>query len=112
MQSASALLLFQAKECNDQIPAKAYEYLYAGRPILGLADREGDTGKLLERFGVPGVVTLEDENAIAQMLERVLPQIRAGRYPIPARDAVMIVSRRAGAQQLGQLLDLSVLKTR
>ena len=57
-------------------------------------------------------IPTEDENAIAQMLERVLPQIRAGRYPIPAREAVMSVSRRAGAQQLAELLDLSVLKTR
>jgi hypothetical protein len=46
------------------------------------------------------------------MLERALPQIREGRYPIPAREAVMSVSRRAGAQQLAGLFDLSVLKTR
>lgn len=110
MQRASALLLFQAKECNDQIPAKAYEYLYAGRPILGLADPLGDTGKLLERFGVPGVVSLEDEADITRMLEQVLPQIRERRYPIPPREAVMSVSRRAGAEQLAALLDSAVEK--
>lgn len=108
MQSASALLLFQADNCNDQIPAKAYEYLYAGRPILGIADPSGDTGRLLQRFGVPGIARLESEDAIYAMLRETLPQIAAGSYPIASRALVLSVSRRAGAQQLAALLDETV----
>lgn len=105
MQSASALLLFQARLCNEQIPAKAYEYLYARRPILGLTDPQGDTGRLLQRFGVSGVVALEDEDGILQMLRSALPMIRNGTYPVAGLDQVMSVSRRAGAEQLAELLN-------
>jgi glycosyltransferase involved in cell wall biosynthesis len=112
MSEASALLLFQARVCNDQIPAKAYEYLAAGRPILGLADPAGDTGRLLQRFGVPDVTALEDESALVTMLERALPAIRAGTYPVAERSAVMAVSRRAGAEQLAAILDRVVAARR
>ena len=108
MQSASALLLFQAAVCNEQIPAKAYEYLYAGRPILGITDPLGDTGQLLRRFGVPGVSALEDEEGILRMLRASLPMIEAGRYPTPAREAVMAVSRKSGAELLARTLEEAV----
>lgn len=108
MLAASALLLFQAKVCNDQIPAKAYEYLYARRPILGLTDPAGDTGQLLKRFAVPGVTALEDESGITQMLRSALRLIRRGEYRVPQLDEVMSVSRRAGAAQLAEVLDRAV----
>jgi glycosyltransferase involved in cell wall biosynthesis len=105
MLTAEGLLLFQAKVCDEQIPAKAYEYLYAGRPIIGLANPEGDTGRLLRRFGIPGIAALEEEDSIVKMLETALPQIRKGQYPTPARQAVMELSRRSGAGKLAELLD-------
>lgn len=40
MMEVDALLVMQASNCNAQIPAKIYEYLRAGRPILGLTDRQ------------------------------------------------------------------------
>jgi hypothetical protein len=105
MQEAAALLLFQGTACGMQIPAKAYEYLYAGRPILGLTEPSGDTGRLLERFGIPGVAALEDEDGIFEMLRASLPKILGGTYPIPPRDAVAPLSRRAGAEALAATLD-------
>ena len=41
------LLLLQASNCNDQVPAKAYEYLRCHRPVLALTDPAGDTAELL-----------------------------------------------------------------
>lgn len=105
MLESGALLLFQAKVCNEQIPAKAYEYLAAGRPILGLADPEGDTGRLLARFGVPGIASLEDEEAIFRMLAASLPSIQAGTYPVADPASVLSVSRRAGTQELVRQLN-------
>jgi len=46
------LLLLQASNCNSQIPAKVYEYLRAGKPILALTDPEGDTATLLRNLGI------------------------------------------------------------
>ena len=45
--AADGLLLFQAANCNHQIPAKLYEYLRAGRPILALTDAAGNTAATL-----------------------------------------------------------------
>ena len=39
MLTVDALLVLQASNCNAQIPAKIYEYLRAGKPILALTDR-------------------------------------------------------------------------
>ena len=112
MQSATGLLLFQASVCDEQIPAKAYEYLYAGRPILGLTSPAGDTGKLLQRFGVPAITALEDEDGILRMLRSSLPQIIAGNYPIPSQAAVMTLSRRSGAERLATQLDALAARER
>ncbi len=50
MLDSDGLILFQAANCNYQIPAKLYEYLRTGRPILGLIDKKGDTAKILSRY--------------------------------------------------------------
>lgn len=105
MAAADALLLFQARVCNQQIPAKAYEYLYIGRPILALSDPVGDTGRLMSQYGVRGIAALEDAGQIARMLEEQLPRIRARQYEIAPRSAVMALSRRNGAQELAHQLD-------
>ncbi|WP_434516572.1 glycosyltransferase [Dechloromonas sp. ARDL1] len=50
MLGADLLLVFQGKQFNAQIPAKIYEYLRTGKPILGLVDPQGDTARILEEF--------------------------------------------------------------
>jgi glycosyltransferase involved in cell wall biosynthesis len=105
MQRADALLLFQASTCNRQIPAKLYEYLYSGRPILGVTDPEGDTGRLLARMGVPGIALLENSDAIYAMLREKLPAIRARQYAIAAAAEVEKLSRRSRTAELAKVLD-------
>jgi glycosyltransferase involved in cell wall biosynthesis len=105
MQLADALLLFQSSTCNRQIPAKLYEYLYAGRPILGVTDPQGDTGRLLARMGVPGIALLEDTDAIYAMLREKLPAIRARCYAIADAGEVEKLSRRSRTAELAKVLD-------
>ncbi len=50
MLGADLLLVFQGKQFNAQIPAKIYEYLRTGKPILGLVDPQGDTARILGDF--------------------------------------------------------------
>ena len=91
MLDADGLLLFQGRTSNPAIPAKAYEYLRARRPILALADEEGETVKLLRRARVGSVAPIHDATRIEQMLEafvtgrdsdapRVLDAAGADRY--------------------------------
>jgi glycosyltransferase involved in cell wall biosynthesis len=78
MLQADALLLMQAKCCNHQIPAKLYEYLRTGRPILALTDPGGDTAQLLNSLSVGLVIPLDNQAAIERQLPTFLADGRSG----------------------------------
>lgn len=103
MLQADALLLLQSDECADQIPAKAYEYLRAGRPVLALAS--GDTAALMRDAGLSHLAALEDSVAIAAQLRRFVLDWQAGACPRPAPERVAAASRRARAAQLADCLN-------
>lgn len=105
MLAADALLVFQADNCNTQIPAKVYEYLFAGRPVIGITDPQGDTGQLLAGVGATRIAKLEDESAILKLLSRSIDDLRAGTFPLPDRASVIALSRRARTAELAAVLD-------
>ena len=101
---ADALLLFQAANCDHQIPAKAYEYLRLRKPILALTTQAGDTGVTLKEAGGSSIVDLADSDAIAEALPRFLHLVRRGEHPIPGETVAARYSRAEQACQLAQLL--------
>jgi glycosyltransferase involved in cell wall biosynthesis len=105
MLSADALLVLQGSSCNTQIPAKIYEYLRAGRPILALTDPAGDTAATLRNVGIDSIGPLDSRDAIMETLMRFIGQVNAGTAPLPAPEVVLANSRRSRASQLGALLD-------
>jgi glycosyltransferase involved in cell wall biosynthesis len=105
MMDADALVVMQGANCNEQIPAKLYEYLRAGRPILGLADPGGDTGRTLSGLGFPFVTPLESADAIERALPAFLEGLRTGRLPVAQPAAVNRYSRRALTGRFAALLD-------
>lgn len=105
MLEADGLLVFQADNCNSQIPAKVYEYLYAGKPIIGITDPKGDTGRLLLDTGVSTVAKLEDEAAISGLLMDCIGKLRNGGFALPDRATVLGLSRRARTGELAAALD-------
>src|SRR5262249_16571432 len=66
--NADALLLLQAANCNGQIPAKVYEYLRVGKPILALTPAISDTAALLRAAGGATIADLADEQSICDAL--------------------------------------------
>jgi len=102
---ADALLVMQASNCNAQIPAKLYEYLRAGRPLLGLTDPVGDTAGALRAAGVEAIAPLDSVEAIAALLTRFLNSLAQGCAPLPRPQAVQQASRWARSQGLAKLLD-------
>jgi hypothetical protein len=71
MKTASALLLVQVGT-TVSVPAKAYEYLAAGRPVLALSE-EGETAALVRASGVgvsvtPGAALEEIEAAVLEIV--------------------------------------------
>lgn len=68
MFDVDGLLLLQGAGCNQQIPAKAYEYLRAQKPVLALTDESGDTAKLLLENNVANFAPLDSVQDIYETL--------------------------------------------
>ena len=105
MLRADGLLLLQSNDCNDQIPAKAYEYLRARRPVLTLADPAGDTAQLMRRAGLPHHAALEDGPGVAAALDRFLDDLFHDRAALPAPPAIVAASRESRTGELARVLD-------
>ena len=105
MLTTDGLLILQASNCNHQIPAKLYEYLRAGRPILALTDPIGDTARMLQEAGIRTIAPLDDVRAIQDNLLDFLTAVQQGRGESASPDYVVSCSRKAKTSQLAKLLD-------
>jgi glycosyltransferase involved in cell wall biosynthesis len=105
MMNADGLLVFQASNCNHQIPAKIYEYLRARKPILALTDPEGDTAGVLRQAGCGAVVRLDRRDEIAAGMLGFLSDVREGRAGVASDAEIESHSRRARTAELARLLD-------
>lgn len=99
---ADGLLLFQAANCDHQIPAKAYEYLRIRKPVFALTTRTGDTARLLSEVGGATIANLADEGDIRAQLPRFLDSLRAATHPLPDAQRIQRYARRHQAQQLAK----------
>lgn len=108
MLTADGLLILQAANCNYQIPAKVYEYMRAGRPILALTDPAGDTASLLRASGIDTIAPLDSQEAIAVALIRFIQLVRDGEAPIASLDKVREASREARTAQLAEVLKAAI----
>jgi hypothetical protein len=112
MLRADGLLLFQAAMCNHQIPAKMYEYLRAGRPVLTLTDPAGNTAEAMRTAGVDTIVEISDEASISAGLRRFLLALRAGQAMGASPEVAARNSRRARTAELANLLNEAVREPR
>lgn len=104
MLRADALLVMQGDNCNEQVPAKVYEYLRARRPILCLADPKGDTAAVMRAAGVLAVARLESVDEIAALLPTFLRAVDDGSAHLPDAEAVERASRMQRSAALAGLL--------
>lgn len=105
MLSVDGLLVLQASNCNHQVPAKLYEYLRAGRPILALTDTIGDTAATLRAAGIDTIAPLDSQQGIEQGLQRFLTLVANGSAPLANEATVAGHSRQARSVALAALLD-------
>jgi len=108
MMSSDGLLVFQASNCNGQIPAKIFEYFKAEKPILALTDHSGDTAGLLRRMNIDSVVSLDSAEEIEVGLMKFIDAICAGTAPTVKQADIVCFSRRSGTKDLAQSLDTLV----
>jgi hypothetical protein len=105
MLVADGLLIFQAANCNHQIPAKIYEYLRAKRPIFALTDPEGDTAAVLINAKVPYLAKLDDKDEILKEFSAFLIALKSNQAIIADMDSVKEHSREARTKLLADLLE-------
>jgi glycosyltransferase involved in cell wall biosynthesis len=104
MSEVDGLLLFQGEEANQQVPAKLFEYLRAGTPILGLLHPEGDTARLLREAGVGRVTCIDDASDIkAALRDFIINSEERDRWSTPLCVA-QTYSREASARALSAVL--------
>jgi len=106
MQRADGLLILQASNCNAQIPAKFYEYLRAGMPILMVTDPIGDTATASREYGLGLVAEFGNEKAISAALSALLSGSTDAMRP--EKLLVKSATRRSRTESLTQLLDLAI----
>jgi hypothetical protein len=108
MLNADGLLLFQASNCNHQIPAKIYEYFRAKRPIFALTDPSGDTARTIIESGIDTLVPLDSCGEIKSGLVDFIQRLKNGSAPLATEAVIYSHSRKARTEQLAKLLNAVV----
>lgn len=105
MMRADVLLIMQASNCNDQIPAKLYEYVRARRPILALTDPIGDTAEVLRANGIQSIAPLDDVEKISKLLLQILefPTAFSMAFPEKIKDSSRRMRTLDFSEQLRQI---------
>lgn len=105
MLSADGLIILQASNCNNQIPAKLYEYLRAQKPILALTDPEGDTGLKLISLGFDTISRLDAKLAIKELIVKFLGSIRNKVAQSLPLNQLKLNSRESRTAELAEILN-------
>ena len=90
--------------CDYQIPAKAYEYIRAKKPVLALTSMTGDTGKLLVSAGISCITPLNDKEKIKLALVSYLEKIAAESFNFLSEEDILKFSRQYHAQAFEKIL--------
>jgi len=82
MINADVLLLLDTPQRRIGVPAKLYEYLGAGKPVLATAESEGDLAAILKQSGVPHrIAPPHNPAAIRQALIELVCGVAGGTLP-------------------------------
>ena len=109
MADADALLLFQPGT-RTQLPSKVFEYVTFAKPILTLAEPDGETYRFAAEELESTVAACGDEEAIVAALDRLLAQLRRGDRPNVSRWSARLAafSEPAVTEQLLEAIDRAV----
>ena len=112
MREADLLMVaVQRVEHNEGVtPAKMFEYLYVGTPVLGLAPPEGDLGRILRATGGGSTFDHEDADGIAAFIAQHTARIARGDPPPrPDTTALHAYDRKVLTGRLAALFDRLVI---
>jgi glycosyltransferase involved in cell wall biosynthesis len=112
MLIADGLILLQAANCNSQIPAKLYEYIRAGRPIIGLTDNNGDTASILKRFQINKICDIASIDDIESIFTIFLNQLTQEIKQIQSISNPQQYSREERTRTLAKLFDTIISQSK
>jgi glycosyltransferase involved in cell wall biosynthesis len=102
MMETDALLLLQPhRSTNYQIPAKLFEYIASGKPVLAIAPHGSATSGMMRRNRLGTVCDPDDEECMRRSIAAALE----GMLPVPERSAVDKFSARHMAAELVNIID-------
>jgi glycosyltransferase involved in cell wall biosynthesis len=104
---ASALLLFKWQDPGETgvCPAKLFEYLGVGRPVLTLGDKRDVVDDIVQECGA-GATTSSADEVVAVLRTWVSTYRRSSKLPWRSHEvAVQRYTRSAAAEALADLLD-------
>jgi hypothetical protein len=105
MDDADILVLFDSPGRRIGVPAKLYEYLGAGRPVLALAEPDGDTATILRDSGaLHRIASPKNAPQIQQALRELAQAMRSARG-VPASAALQRFTRANIARSLAARFD-------
>lgn len=103
---ALLLIVDDAKESNEIVPGKVYEYIGVCKPVIALAPKQSAIGDLLHETKAGTVVSYGDVAACAETLRVMIGRWRKGE-PLysPDMNAIKSYERREAARKLASTLD-------
>lgn len=106
LSRAGILVLFDTPGRRIGVPAKLYEYFGARRPILALAEADGDVAAVLRASGVPHrLAPPGDAERIRTALAELVDQVRERNDTLTDESALQHFTREYLAGELAGILD-------
>jgi glycosyltransferase involved in cell wall biosynthesis len=106
MRQADVLLLMDTPGRKVGVPAKLYEYLGAGRPILATGEADGDLEAVLRESGAAyRIAPCNDPERIARGVVELVQGVASGEVHHPSSEQRLRFSREALAGRLAATLD-------
>lgn len=98
------VLLQTISEGQDVVSGKAFDYLYAGKPILAVVDESGGDAWLVREAGVGRIAPWSDVASVRSAIAECFRAWKLG-VPHPHTDVADKFSRRALTGELASLFD-------
>ena len=105
MIESDALLILQGSDCNNQVPAKVYEYLRTKKPVLALTDRSSNTANVLIDAGLNWIAPLDSKEEIKILILKFITAVLHGNVNMVKEEALARYNRKHTVEQLASELE-------
>jgi glycosyltransferase involved in cell wall biosynthesis len=103
---ALLLIVDEAKESEEIVPGKVYEYIGSMKPVIAIAPAKGAIADLMHETKAGGIAHQSDIEGIANIILKMYQAFQEGKQIAnPNVDAIKRYERRESTRTLARLLD-------